>query len=141
MLRIIVILAITLLPAVSAVAKSKLEDARDSALMVEEYLERLQVAVEDACTKGKMRREAWEQYCVIRWHVRSLLRVMTMAVLFYEEAPNEAHRELIATSAQSLAGVLLVLDNFCNAKGIEVPPPTLRRELTKCTQSLAAYNA
>lgn len=129
MLRMIIILTLILLPVVSEGEISELQDAKNTALMVEEYLERLQVAVENACIKGEVSKDAWEQYCVIHWHASSILRVMVMAVLFYEEAPNESHRETIAASAFGLMDTLLMLDNFCNAVGIEVPPLTLPKEM------------
>ncbi len=125
---------------VSALAVTELEDAKETALVVEEYLEGLQVEVEDIFARGEMGKETWEQYCLISRHARHLLRVMTMAVLFYEEAPNEKHRALIVESTLSLMDMLMMLDNFCNAVGIEVESPSFCKDTAGCLERPLAYN-
>lgn len=116
---------IFLFPLAAAVAISELEDAKETALIVEEYVERVQAEAEDHLARGRIGEEAWEEYCLISAYARSTLRTMIMAVLFYEEAPNDTHRILISDSTLTLIHVLSVLDNFCNNMGIEVQPPDI----------------
>ncbi len=106
-------------------ARSQLEDVKETALEIEVYLEKVQTEAEEALAKGEICKEAWKQFCTISWHGRELLRVMTMAALLYEEAPSEKHRVLIAQSAMSMMGVLIMLENFCDTAGIEIEPPDI----------------
>lgn len=116
------ILLVVLLPIyTTALVAGELQDAKDATIAVGEYLDRLQPMVEDAYTEGRISQEAWERYGIIRWHAGALLRVMTMAVLFYEEAPNNEHCRLISASAEGLFEILTMLESFCTAIGIETP--------------------
>lgn len=119
------IMLMSLFPLTTVVALSELEDAKETALMVEDYVERVQAEAEGFFSKGTIDKETWEKYCILNQYAKSTLRTMIMAVLFYEEAPNDTHRVLISESTLSLIHILAVFDNFCNTIGIEAQPPTI----------------
>jgi hypothetical protein len=121
----IMVTLMSLFPLTTVVAISELEDAKETALMVEDYVERVQAEAEGYFSKGRIDKETWERYCTINQYAKTTLRTMIMAVLFYEEAPNDTHRVLISESTLSLIHILAVLDNFCNAIGIEAQPPII----------------
>ncbi len=122
-LTLILVLICLTFPASGAVA-SELEDTKALTMEVEEHLDNVHEKAVSAFEKGELCTEAWKAYSVISWHGREVLRIMTMAVLFYEEAPNETHRGIIAETGMSMMDILVALDDFCAKAGIEVETPS-----------------
>ncbi len=122
-LTLILVLICLTFPVSGAVA-SELEDTKALTMEVEEHLDSVHDKAVSALEKGELCTEAWKAYSVISWHGREVLHIMTMAVLFYEEAPNETHRGIIAETGMSMIDILMALDDFCTRAGIEVEPPS-----------------
>lgn len=57
MLVAVTLILMPLFPSAVAVAISELEDAKETALMVEDYVERVEVAMEGCFAKGRISKE------------------------------------------------------------------------------------
>jgi hypothetical protein len=118
-------------------AVSELQEAKDTAFEIEGYLERLQAEAYSAFSRGELGTGTWEEFCALSSHARTLQHMMTMSLLLYEEAPARRYRGFVLETTLSLTYCIVMLNNLCDAAGIDTEAPEVSKTAAMPGQDIA----
>lgn len=122
MLKIFLSIVLALYLPLAVGPRSPVEAAKEAALCTEDLLQTVNQQVEAAYRKGDIGEEQWQEYLSIHSTATGFVHLFIMAVLYYEDAPNDTQGQLVSWFARDVVRQILLIESFCSQNGIEFAP-------------------